>query len=161
MSEEERWGVGKLSIKSGGMWPENALSDLNNAAGLIMEYGFDVDPVDLGASTTIMHSLNERVPDTELSWRAFFEKNKLAYCYVIDGLPKRSALVTSSKWEKSFLSIRRPTVIMVEITDIDRQFREVSCAYMAGMKTLYNGVTELKTGINPEELKGVDLGVER
>ena len=162
MNEEELWGTGKLSIKSVGIWPENALADLNNARILISEYGFDIrKPVDLGSSEAVMHSLNGIVPNTAVTWRRFFEENDLAYCYVIDGLTERSALVSSSKWEETFLSIKRPHIIVCEITDIDRRFRKPSPEFMADMKTLYNGIVKIKTGINPDELNDVNLAEYR
>ena len=157
MDKNHLWGIGKLSLKSTGMWPEHALQDLKNARALIDGNGGDMSSIKLGGSKTVMLTLNGLVPDTDRTWRRFFEEENIAYCYIIEGLTKRSALVSSLTMDKTFLSIPRTKVVICEITDIDRKFKKLDPEFMADMEKLYSGVIELTTGINTSDLKGIDV----
>lgn len=154
--DDEVWGMGKLVVKSVGDWPKNSWDDIKNATRLLQEHGFFPEIFDLGASSAIIKSLDGLFPNTAITYRQFFERNHIVFCYVLDGLPKRSALVSAAKWKGS--SMRgRPMSIVCEITDIDRWFRKINPEFMADMKILADGAIELKTGINPDDLKGVEL----
>lgn len=155
-ADDEIWGMGKLSVKSVGVWPENSWEDIKNATNLLREHGFSPEIFDLGSSTAVLKSLDAQFQNTDITYRTFFERNHIVFCYVLKGLPKRSALVSASKWEGSPMC-GRPMSAVCEITDIDRWFRTVNPEFMADMKTLYDGVVKLKTGINPDDLKGVEL----
>ena len=77
-----------IEIESQGRWPVNAVADINKARAILEDHGhaplilpplfWHYVPVEVRALPKICEELNNFIIGTNVSYRGFFEKNKIA-----------------------------------------------------------------------------------
>ena len=107
-----------------GNWPANAIDDINAARSVLQGFGFVGMPFDLIAPPAMVKCLDDQLPNTEITYRTFLQKNKLinrifesAYLYTDAGGQDSALVVQASKDNFDLVQAMPPRVNRWEYKD--------------------------------------------
>ena len=107
-----------------GNWPANAIDDINAARAALQGFGFVGMPFDLIAPPAMVKCLDDQLPNTEITYRTFLQKNKLinrifesAYLFTDAGGQDSALVVQASKDNFDLIQAMPPKVGRWEYKD--------------------------------------------